>query len=128
MSGLPPRADIAAAKDTRPFGEGQTLASGRLSECPGSLAYKSGHTPIRGRRRRSNRRPRPLVGVLHLRSDVDLLRDLYRIIDLNAGAFDPCMAEQELDGSQIASASVDAALPSCDARSACRIWRGQARY
>ena len=43
--------------------------------------------------------------------DVDLLRDLYGVIDLNTkipnGAFNLGVSEQELDGTQIASAPVD---------------------
>ena len=87
-TGRPSRAKVTAVAAYQPAGvAGQKLAhlpgsrQGRVRQlCPGS-------------------------------SDVDFLRDLKRIVDLDAqiahSAFDLGMAEEELDGSQVAGAPVD---------------------
>lgn len=52
----------------------------------------------RSRRRGERRRPLPVPGALRSRSDINLLGDLDRVIDLDAevsnGAFDLRMSEQ----------------------------------
>lgn len=68
-------------------------------------SIKNGSRPIRGRRPLDDRRPGPLVEV-NRQSDVDLLRDIDRIVDFDAkiahGALDLGMSKQELDRAQIA--------------------------
>ena len=62
------------------------------------MLYKSRHWPIDDRRRFRCRRSGLLVGVLRQRSDVDLLRDLNCVVNLDAevanGALDLGMSEQ----------------------------------
>lgn len=69
------------------------------------------HRRHHNRRRGERRRPRPESEVVRRASDIDLLRDLDRVIDLDAelanGALDLRMPEQELHRAQIASAPVD---------------------
>lgn len=69
------------------------------------------HPSARDRRRETGHRPRLLSGVSRLPSDIDLLRDLDGIVDLDAeitdSAFDLRVTEQELHGSKVTRPPVD---------------------
>ena len=58
----------------------------RRQNHPATSAHNpiSGPQPIRDRQHFGRRRPRPLIEVLRLRSDVDLFGDLNSVVDLNS--------------------------------------------